>query len=158
MVSSIISAAITISTLLTIHKDNGSFHIIEMKIFCYCYFTVFFEPLGFNLRFRLNWLQFVLYVILIFTFSRTVMIACISPSDRDFMETLNTLKYANRAKNIKNRVVVNQDKTSKQLSELRTQIQALQVELAEYKQVCHHCVCVNDIEVSVSLMRRLDPV
>ena len=57
------------------------------------------------------------------------------------METLNTLKYANRAKNIKNRVVVNQDKTSKQLSELRTQIQALQVELAEYKQVCHHSVC-----------------
>lgn len=64
------------------------------------------------------------------------MIACISPSDQDFMETLNTLKYANRAKNIKNRVVVNQDKTSKQLSELRTHIQALQVELAEYKQVC----------------------
>ena len=24
------------------------------------------------------------------------MIACVSPSDRDFMETLNTLKYANR--------------------------------------------------------------
>ena len=28
--------------------------------------------------------------------SRTQMIACVSPSDRDFMETLNTLKYANR--------------------------------------------------------------
>ena len=36
--------------------------------------------------------------------SRTLMIACISPSDRDFMETLNTLKYANRARNIKNKV------------------------------------------------------
>jgi len=67
--------------------------------------------------------------------SRTVMIACISPSDRDFMETLNTLKYANRARNIKNKVVLNQDKTSKQLTELRLQIQSLQVELAEYKQV-----------------------
>ena len=32
------------------------------------------------------------------------MIACTSPSDRDFMETLNTLKYANRARNIKNKV------------------------------------------------------
>lgn len=42
--------------------------------------------------------------------SRTLMIACISPSDRDFMETLNTLKYANRARNIKNRVVLNQVK------------------------------------------------
>ena len=38
------------------------------------------------------------------THSRTLMIACISPSDRDFMETLNTLMYANRAKNIKNKV------------------------------------------------------
>ena len=34
------------------------------------------------------------------------MIACVSPSDRDFMETLNTLKYANRARNIKNKVSV----------------------------------------------------
>jgi len=33
------------------------------------------------------------------------MIACISPSDCDFVETLNTLKYANRARNIKNKVL-----------------------------------------------------
>lgn len=39
-------------------------------------------------------------------FSQTLMIACVSPSDRDFMETLNTLKYANRARNIKNKVCV----------------------------------------------------
>ena len=39
-----------------------------------------------------------------FSISRTLMIACVSPSDRDFMETLNTLKYANRARNIKNKV------------------------------------------------------
>ncbi len=36
--------------------------------------------------------------------SNTLMIACISPCDRDFIETLNTLKYANRARNIKNKV------------------------------------------------------
>ncbi|KAG2467900.1 KI21B protein, partial [Polypterus senegalus] len=65
--------------------------------------------------------------------SRTVMIACVSPSDRDFMETLNTLKYANRARNIKNKVVVNQDKTSQQISALRTEIARLQMELMEYK-------------------------
>ncbi|XP_017568330.1 kinesin-like protein KIF21B isoform X2 [Pygocentrus nattereri] len=65
--------------------------------------------------------------------SRTVMIACISPSDRDFMETLNTLKYANRARNIKNKVVVNQDKTSQQISALRAEIARLQMELMEYK-------------------------
>ncbi|XP_045884817.1 kinesin-like protein KIF21B isoform X13 [Micropterus dolomieu] len=65
--------------------------------------------------------------------SRTVMIACVSPSDRDFMETLNTLKYANRARNIKNKVVMNQDKTSQQISALRAEIARLQLELMEYK-------------------------
>lgn len=67
--------------------------------------------------------------------SQTVMIACISPSDRDFMETLNTLKYANRARNIKNKVMVNQDKASQQISALRTEIARLQMELMEYKTV-----------------------
>ncbi|KAJ8986221.1 hypothetical protein NQ317_009927 [Molorchus minor] len=66
--------------------------------------------------------------------SQTVMIACVSPSDRDFMETLNTLKYANRARNIKNRIFVNQDKTSKTISQLKQQIAQLQLELVEYKQ------------------------
>uniref|UniRef100_A0A4W3H7Z1 Kinesin family member 21B n=1 Tax=Callorhinchus milii TaxID=7868 RepID=A0A4W3H7Z1_CALMI len=65
--------------------------------------------------------------------SRTIMIACISPSDRDFMETLNTLKYANRARNIKNKVVVNQDKTSQQINALRAEIARLQMDLMEYK-------------------------
>ncbi|XP_037623412.1 kinesin-like protein KIF21A isoform X7 [Sebastes umbrosus] len=65
--------------------------------------------------------------------SQTVMIACISPSDRDFMETLNSLKYANRARNIKNKVMVNQDKASQQISALRTEIARLQIELMEYK-------------------------
>ncbi|KAM4588435.1 kinesin-like protein KIF21B isoform 4-T4 [Odontesthes bonariensis] len=65
--------------------------------------------------------------------SHTLMIACISPSDRDFMETLNTLKYANRARNIKNKVVVNQDKTSQQISAMRAEIARLQMELMEYK-------------------------
>lgn len=66
--------------------------------------------------------------------SQTVMIACVSPSDRDFMETLNTLKYANRARNIKNRIFVNQDKSSKTIAQLKQQIAQLQLELVEYKQ------------------------
>uniref|UniRef100_A0A670YCW7 Kinesin-like protein KIF21A n=1 Tax=Pseudonaja textilis TaxID=8673 RepID=A0A670YCW7_PSETE len=65
--------------------------------------------------------------------SQTVMIACVSPSDRDFMETLNTLKYANRARNIKNKVMVNQDRASQQINALRSEITRLQLELMEYK-------------------------
>ncbi|KAM9673110.1 kinesin-like protein KIF21A [Trichechus inunguis] len=65
--------------------------------------------------------------------SQTIMIACVSPSDRDFMETLNTLKYANRARNIKNKVMVNQDRASQQINTLRSEITRLQMELMEYK-------------------------
>ncbi len=67
--------------------------------------------------------------------SRTLMIACVSSSDSDFMETLNTLRYANRARNIKNKITINQDKTSKQISLLRAEIHKLQIELMEYKSV-----------------------
>ncbi|CAH0548957.1 unnamed protein product [Brassicogethes aeneus] len=41
--------------------------------------------------------------------TRTLMIACVSPSSRDYMETLSTLRYANRAKNISNKPKVNED-------------------------------------------------
>lgn len=50
------------------------------------------------------------------------------------METLNTLKYANRARNIKNKVQLNQDQSSRTISQLRREIAALQLELLEYKQ------------------------
>jgi len=36
------------------------------------------------------------------------MIACVSPAEWNAAETVNTLKYANRARNIKNRAVVNE--------------------------------------------------
>ena len=65
--------------------------------------------------------------------SRTLMIACVSPSDRDFMETLNTLRYANRTRNIKNKVFVNQDKTSQQIAQLKAEIERLNYELIQYK-------------------------
>ncbi|KAJ3183837.1 Kinesin-like protein kif21b [Geranomyces variabilis] len=41
--------------------------------------------------------------------SQTLMLACVSPSDTNYAETLNTLNYANRARNIKNKVVINQE-------------------------------------------------
>lgn len=66
--------------------------------------------------------------------SQTLMIACISPSDRDFMETLSTLSYANRAKNIKNKVVINQDSSSQTIALLKKEIQTLQLEILDLKQ------------------------
>ena len=66
--------------------------------------------------------------------SVTLMIACISPCDRDFVETLNTLRYANRAKNIKNKVTANQDSQTQLINELRRQIMQLQLENQELRQ------------------------
>ena len=40
--------------------------------------------------------------------AHTLMIACVSPAEYNANETLNTLKYANRARNIKNRAVLNE--------------------------------------------------
>lgn len=51
--------------------------------------------------------------------SRTLMIACVSPADTNFEESLNTLKYANRARNIKNKPVVNRDANSSQINLVR---------------------------------------
>jgi vacuolar-type H+-ATPase subunit I/STV1 len=53
------------------------------------------------------------------------MIACISPVDRDFSETKSTLNYAQRARNIRNRVKVNQDKHSRQIVQLQMEIERL---------------------------------
>ncbi|KAL9237992.1 hypothetical protein vseg_012475 [Gypsophila vaccaria] len=61
--------------------------------------------------------------------SRTVMIACISPADINAEETLNTLKYANRARNIKNKPVINRDPVSNEMIKMRLQLEFLQAEL-----------------------------
>ena len=39
-------------------------------------------------------------------FSKCTNTACVSPADTNAEETLNTLKYANRARNIQNKAVV----------------------------------------------------
>ncbi|KAJ8772897.1 hypothetical protein K2173_028074 [Erythroxylum novogranatense] len=61
--------------------------------------------------------------------SRTVMIACISPADINAEETLNTLKYANRARNIQNKPVVNRDPMFSEMLKMRQQLEYLQAEL-----------------------------
>ncbi|KAG9440503.1 hypothetical protein H6P81_020668 [Aristolochia fimbriata] len=61
--------------------------------------------------------------------SRTVMIACISPADINAEETLNTLKYANRARNIQNKPIVNRDPISNEMQRMREKLEYLQAEL-----------------------------
>jgi len=65
--------------------------------------------------------------------SRTLMIACASPNDVDSAETISTLSYAARAKEIKNRVTVNKDHGSASVDQLKARIIALETELNEYR-------------------------
>ncbi|KAL6726830.1 hypothetical protein Aduo_008761 [Ancylostoma duodenale] len=63
--------------------------------------------------------------------SYTLMIACVSPADSNAEETLSTLRYADRAKKIKNKPVVNIDPGQQKIRELREKVAALERELAE---------------------------
>ncbi|NXU55481.1 KIF27 protein, partial [Turnix velox] len=57
--------------------------------------------------------------------AKTVMITCISPSSSDFDESLNSLKYANRAKNIRNKPVVNYNLDQDRIDEMELEIRLL---------------------------------
>uniref|UniRef100_A0A7M4EQ76 Kinesin family member 4A n=1 Tax=Crocodylus porosus TaxID=8502 RepID=A0A7M4EQ76_CROPO len=63
--------------------------------------------------------------------SHTLMIACVSPADSNMEETLNTLRYADRARKIKNKPVVNIDPQTAELHHLKQQVQQLQVLLLQ---------------------------
>ncbi|KAL3842329.1 hypothetical protein ACJMK2_020357 [Sinanodonta woodiana] len=65
--------------------------------------------------------------------AKTVMICCISPSTASFDESLNALKYANRARNIKNLPIINRDIQSIRFEEMQSEIKALREELARQR-------------------------
>jgi hypothetical protein len=60
--------------------------------------------------------------------SRTTMIACASPADTNLDESLTTIKYASRARNIKNKPKINRDANSMLIEALRKQIASLHSE------------------------------
>lgn len=62
------------------------------------------------------------------------MIANISPSSAQFEETINTLKYANRAKNIKTKQVANK--------------KLVAIHIAEYKNI------INDLRSEIELLKQ----
>jgi kinesin family protein 1 len=62
--------------------------------------------------------------------SKTAMIAAISPADYD--ETLSTLRYADQAKKIQNKAVVNEDPNAKMIRELKEELDTLRDRLRVY--------------------------
>jgi len=64
--------------------------------------------------------------------SRTLMIACVSPVESNSEESKSTLQYANRARNIKNKPVINRDPNSRLIAQLRKEIGGLRALLQQH--------------------------
>ncbi|XP_021353306.1 kinesin-like protein KIF27 [Mizuhopecten yessoensis] len=65
--------------------------------------------------------------------AQTLMVCCISPATANFDESLNALKYANRARNIKNKPIVNRDVQALRFEEMQCEIKALREELVRQR-------------------------
>ena len=63
--------------------------------------------------------------------TKTVMIANLGPADYNFDETMSTLRYANRAKNIKNKPKINEDPKDAMLREFQEEIARLKTQLGD---------------------------
>ncbi|XP_012387395.1 kinesin-like protein KIF1A isoform X7 [Orcinus orca] len=57
--------------------------------------------------------------------SRTAMVAALSPADINYDETLSTLRYADRAKQIRCNAVINEDPNNKLIRELKDEVTRL---------------------------------
>ncbi|XP_069466093.1 kinesin-like protein KIF1B isoform X21 [Ambystoma mexicanum] len=57
--------------------------------------------------------------------SRTAMVAALSPADINYDETLSTLRYADRAKQIKCNAIINEDPNAKLVRELKEEVTRL---------------------------------
>lgn len=64
--------------------------------------------------------------------SKTTIIAALSPADVNYDETLSTLRYADQAKRIKNKAVVNEDPNAKLIRELKEELLDLRSKLSIY--------------------------
>merc|ERR1719453_1256266 len=62
--------------------------------------------------------------------TKTVMIANCGPACYNYDETISTLRYANRAKQIKNKPVINEDPKDAMLREFQDEIKRLREQLA----------------------------
>uniref|UniRef100_H3CU70 Kinesin-like protein n=1 Tax=Tetraodon nigroviridis TaxID=99883 RepID=H3CU70_TETNG len=63
--------------------------------------------------------------------SKTMMCANIGPADYNYDETISTLRYANRAKNIKNKARINEDPKDALLRKFQKEIEELKKKLME---------------------------
>jgi kinesin family protein 1 len=56
---------------------------------------------------------------IVYVCSKTIMIAALSPADVNYDETISTLRYADRAKKIKTKAIINENPLDKLIRELK---------------------------------------
>ncbi|XP_072930095.1 chromosome-associated kinesin KIF4 isoform X3 [Epargyreus clarus] len=61
--------------------------------------------------------------------SLTLMVACVSPADYNLDETVSTLRYADRARRIRNKPVINQDAKAAEIVRLNNLVNELRLQL-----------------------------
>ncbi|XP_053472068.1 kinesin-like protein KIF16B isoform X1 [Ictalurus furcatus] len=116
---SLVTLGNVISALADMSQDGGSSHLKKKQVFVPYRDSVLTwllkDSLGGN--------------------SKTIMIATISPADVNYGETLSTLRYANRAKNIINKPTINEDANVRLIRELRAEIARLKALLVQGNQI-----------------------
>jgi len=82
--------------------------------------------------------------------SQTLFLACVSPAEVNISETLSTLRYANRARNIQNKPVKNTDPLTEELRKLQELNNVLKLELVK-----EHFHVTNEAAVEASDLEAL---
>ena len=67
--------------------------------------------------------------------SKTLMICAISPATDNYEETLSTLRYADQAKKIQNKAIINESETDKLIRNLTEEREELRQKLAKMEEM-----------------------
>lgn len=78
--------------------------------------------------------------------AKTLMVATMSPASYNYEETISTLRYANRAKNIKNKPKVNEDPKDAMLREFQEEIKRLKKMLEEGGEIGENGEIIKEVE------------
>lgn len=87
--------------------------------------------------------------------SKTVMLATVSPAAIQLEETLSTLRYAERAKKIMNKAVVNESNNNEVIAALQKEIEALNAALKSATQT-DRAALMEEIMATEAMKRELD--
>lgn len=97
--------------------------------------------------------------------ARTLMIATLSPSSYNANETLNTMWYAQKAKSIKNKAIINMDPKDSLIIKYKSEVQNLEDQIEfqrtaiESNDACNHILAANidaenDLRSEISSLKR----